>query len=82
MTGWLLGVLLVDLVMIVATLMLSRALVRRRMQQAGRAAQSAAARRESFAEIVATVERLTGEWKASDRIDMIIRTSGQRKGTA
>ncbi len=43
-------------------------------------AEAAIARHESLAEIVATVNRLTDEWNASDRIDMIIRITAQREG--
>ncbi len=71
MTQWRLYAVLAYLMMITVPLVFSRALARRRAREASRALWSAVARRESFAEIVSTVDRLTREWNASDRIDLI-----------
>ncbi len=41
--------------------------------------RAAAARQESFEEILETIYRLTEEWNASDRIDMIVRMAASRE---
>ncbi len=43
------------------------------------ARSQAAARQDSFVEIMSTVDRLTREWNDSDRIDMIVRIAAQRE---
>ncbi len=43
------------------------------------APSQAAARHDSFVEIMRTVDRLTLEWNDSDRIDMIVRIAARRE---